>query len=73
MSSSSSPAFGHQMQLRLRTIRSFEKYQRNRYIETLVSAGLKPRQIYTMLQSELGENMSFRNLMRLFNAGRVRR
>jgi hypothetical protein len=60
------------IELRLRTIRSFEKYQRNRYIETLVSAGLKPSQIYTMLQTELGETMSFRHLKRLTNAAKVR-
>ncbi|MFN3303220.1 MAG: hypothetical protein ACK44A_05810 [Roseateles sp.] len=60
------------IELRLRTIRSFEKYQRNRYIETLVAAGLKPREIYTMLQTELGEDMSLRHLKRLTNAAKVR-
>lgn len=62
----------HAIELRLRTIRSFEKYQRNRYIETLVAAGLKPRQIYTMLQTQLGEEMSLRHLKRLTNAAKVR-
>lgn len=60
------------IELRLRTIRAFEKYQRNRYIETLVAAGLRPSQIHTMLQNELGENMSFRHLKRLTNAAKVR-
>ncbi|MFG6440499.1 hypothetical protein [Roseateles sp. LKC17W] len=59
------------IELRLRTIRAFEKYQRNRYIETLVAAGLKPSQIYTMLQTKLGESMSFRHLKRLTNKAKV--
>lgn len=61
----------NQIELRLRPVRSFERYQRNRYIETLVAAGLKPSQIYQMLQKQLGEQMSFRHLMRLVAAGRV--
>lgn len=59
------------IELRMPLIRVFERYQRNRYIETLVAAGLKPSQIYTMLRTELGENMSFRHLNRLAAACRV--
>lgn len=62
----------NRIELRLRTVRAFEKYQRNRYIETLVAAGLKPSQIYTMLQTDLGETMSYRHLKRLTTAAKVR-
>lgn len=62
----------NRIELRLRTVRSFEKYQRNRYIETLVAAGLKPSQIYTMLQTHLGEKLSYRHLKRLTTAAKVR-
>ena len=60
------------IELRLRTVRSFEKYQRNRYIETLVASGLKPSRIYTMLQTQLGEKLSYRHLKRLTTAAKVR-
>ncbi|MCV2349293.1 hypothetical protein [Paucibacter sp. Y2R2-4] len=61
----------HQIELRLRSVRSFDRYQRNRYIETLVAAGLKPREIYAMIKTELGETLSYRHLKRLAAAGKV--
>lgn len=60
-----------QIELRLRSVRSFDRYQRNRYIETLVAAGLQPSEIYRMVQTELGEKLSFRHLKRLVSASRV--
>lgn len=60
------------IELRLRPVRAFQRYQRNRYIETLVAAGLRPSEIYQMLRQQLGEEMSFRHLKRLVAAGRVR-
>ena len=59
------------IELRLRSVRQYDKYQRNRYIETLVASGLKPSEIHAMVRAQLGENMSFRHLSRLVSAVRV--
>lgn len=59
------------IRLRLRTFRTYERYQRNRYIETLVAAGLKPSDISAALDKDLGEKLSDRHLKRLAAAGRV--
>ena len=61
-----------QIELRLRPFRSYERYQRNRYIDTLAAAGLKPSQIHEMVRTELGEKLSFRHIERLAKAARVR-
>jgi hypothetical protein len=61
-----------QIELRLRPFRSYERYQRNRYIDTLVAAGLKPIEIYAMVHSELGEKLSRRHIERLAQASRKR-
>lgn len=61
-----------QIELRLRPFRSYERYQRNRYIETLVAAGFKPAAIHTMIRAELGESLSYRQVKRLASSGRVR-
>lgn len=60
------------IELRLRTYRAYERYQRNRYIETLVAAGLPPSQIQHLVRSELGENLSSRHINRLSAAHRVK-
>ncbi|WP_271008674.1 hypothetical protein [Paucibacter sp. B51] len=62
---------GGQIELRLRGVRAFDRYQRNRYIETLVASGLKPSEIYTMVKQQLGETLSLRHLNRLVHASRV--
>lgn len=72
---SSEPALRNdddQIELRLRPFRSYERYQRNRYIDTLVAAGLKPSQIHEMVRRELGEELSFRHIDRLAKAARLR-
>lgn len=61
----------NRIELRLRNVRAFDRYQRNRYIETLVAAGLKPSEIHKMLKTELGENLTLRHLKRLTTAARV--
>jgi len=61
-----------QIEVRLRPFRSYERYQRNRYIETLVAAGFKPAEIHTMIRAELGESLSYRQVKRLASAGKVR-
>lgn len=55
----------NQVALTLRPFRSYEKYQRNRYIETLAQAGLKPSQIMRAVETDLGEKMSQRWVTRL--------
>lgn len=59
-----------QIELRLRPIRALERYQRNRYIATLVQSGIKPSQIHEMVRSDLGERLSLRHIKRLAAAGR---
>jgi hypothetical protein len=72
---SSDPALRNdddQIELRLRPIRALERYQRNRYIATLVQSGIKPSQIHEMVRSDLGERLSLRHIKRLAAAGRRR-
>ena len=61
-----------QIELRLRPFRAFERYQRNRYIATLVQAGIKPSDIHAMVHKDLGEKLSYRHIKRLAAAGRAR-
>ena len=61
-----------QIELRLRPFRSYERYQRNRYIDTLVAAGLKPSEIHAMVHTELGEKLSYRHIKRLAASSRGR-
>lgn len=70
---SSDPALRNdddQIELHLRPFRAFERYQRNRYIATLVLAGLRPSQIHEMVRKDLGERLSMRHIMRLAADGR---
>jgi hypothetical protein len=55
----------NQIELRLRPFRSWERYQRNRYIETLVASGMQHRQVHEMLLRDLGERLSYRQVKRL--------
>lgn len=71
---SSDPALRNdddQIELRLRPFRAFERYQRNRYIATLVQAGIKPTDIHAMVRQDLGEHLSYRHIKRLAAAGRA--
>lgn len=61
-----------QIELRLRPFRAFERYQRNRYIATLVQAGIKPCEIHALVRADLGETLSYRHIKRLAAAGRDR-
>lgn len=60
-----------QIELCLRPFRSYERYQRNRYIDTLVTAGLRPSLIIDMVRQDLGETLSPRHIRRLAARGRV--
>lgn len=62
-----------QIELRLRPFRAFERYQRNRYIATLVQSGIKPSEIHQMVRQDLGERLSYRHIKRLAAAGRARK
>jgi len=62
-----------QIELRLRPFRAFERYQRNRYIATLVQSGIRPSEIHQMVKADLGESLSHRHIKRLAAAGRTRR
>lgn len=70
---SSDPALRNddsQIELYLRPFKSYERYQRNRYIDTLVMAGLRPSLILDMVRQDLGENLSHRHIRRLAARGR---
>lgn len=62
----------NQIALRLRPFRAYERYQRNRYIATLVQAGIKPSQIHEMVRQDLGEKLGLRHIKRLAAAGKAR-
>lgn len=62
----------NQIDIRLRSIRSYDVYQRNRYIETLSAAGLTLPEIRSMVQSRLGEKLSHRHILRLTTQAKVR-
>jgi hypothetical protein len=62
----------NQIELRLRPFSAYERYQRNRYIDTLVASGIKPSQIHQMVRQQLGEKLSYRHIKRLAAAGRVK-
>lgn len=61
-----------QIELRLRPFRSFERYQRNRYIDTLVSAGMRASEIHDLVRKDLGEKLTLRHIKRLAAASRAR-
>ncbi len=61
------------LRVRLRPYRSYLRYQRNRFIEALVSQGLKPDEIKRRLRMQLGEDVSDRHILRLAKADRLAR
>lgn len=62
----------NQIALTLRQYRTFERYQRNRYVETLVVAGLNASQIHAMVNKELREGLTFRHVKRLIAQANVK-
>jgi hypothetical protein len=54
-----------QVALTLRPIRAYERYQRNRYVESLVRLGFDSARIRRELQDGLGERLSKRHMNRL--------
>jgi hypothetical protein len=63
---------GKQIELTLRQYQSFERYQRNRYIETLAMTGMSIGQIHSTITKELGDARSYRQVLRLVRAARHR-
>lgn len=53
----------------LRSYSTFLRYQRNRYIETLDSLGMKPKEIREKLNQQLCEQISLRHISRIINRG----
>lgn len=60
------------IEVQLRRFSSFQRYQRNRFIEALVSMGLSTTEIQNRVKRELGEELSLRHLVRLADRGRGR-
>lgn len=60
------------IEVQLRRYSSFQRYQRNRYIESLVDQGLDDRQIRARVKVDLGEELSPSHIYRLASRRRVR-
>jgi hypothetical protein len=56
------------IEVQLRRLSSYRRFQRNRFIESLVLAGLDDRAIRAMVKVQLGEELSLSHISRL--AGR---
>jgi hypothetical protein len=59
---------GSMIELQLRRLKSYRRFQRNRFVEALVRAGLADRDIRDKVMQELGEKLSLSHISRL--AGR---
>lgn len=59
------------IEVQLRRYESFRRYQRNRFIETLVTMGFRDRDIRTMVAEQLGEKLSGSQIHRLAARRRV--
>lgn len=53
------------LRVRLRPYRSYLRYQRNRFIESLAAQGMKPPEIQKRVRQQLGEDVSHRHITRL--------
>lgn len=53
------------LELRLRPYRSYLRYQRNRYIESLAAEGKTPVEIQRLVRKMLGEQISVRRIYRI--------
>jgi hypothetical protein len=49
----------------IRRFRTYVRYQRNRYIETLIQMNFSPREIKEKLERQLCEKISIRNILRI--------
>lgn len=53
----------------IRRFRTYARYQRNRYIETLIDMNFSPREIKEKLERQLCEKISIRNILRIARKG----
>lgn len=60
------------IEVQLRRYSSFQRYQRNRFIEALADAGLSDREIRDRVSRVIGENLSASHIRRLAKPRRVR-
>lgn len=60
------------IEVQLRRLASYHRFQRNRFIEALAAAGLGDRQIQQALNAQLGEKLSLSHISRLAGPRRVR-
>ncbi len=60
------------LEIRMRPYRSYMRYQRNRFIETLLAAGMKPAEVQAQLLHELCEKVSPGHISRIGRKGRMR-
>lgn len=61
-----------QLKLWLRRYSAYQRFQRNRYIETLARAGYSARQIRRLLEDRLCESMTERNVQLILGKRRLR-
>lgn len=60
------------IEVQLRRLASYHRFQRNRFIETLAASGLHDRQIRDAVYAQLGEKLSLSHISRLAATRRVR-
>jgi hypothetical protein len=60
------------IEVQLRRFSSFQRFQRNRFIESLVAAGYVDRAIRDMVREQLGEKLSLSHISRLAGRRKVR-
>lgn len=60
------------IEVQLRRYSSFQRYQRNRFIESLVDMGLSYREIHARVTNEIGEELSQSHIRRLAMRRRVK-
>lgn len=60
------------IEVQLRRLSSYQRFQRNRFIESLVAAGFGDRAIRDMVRDQLGEKLSLSHISRLAGRRKVR-
>lgn len=61
------------IEVQLRRLSSYRRYQRNRFIESLVRSGFHDRAIREMVKAQLGEDLSLSHISRLAGRRRVKK
>jgi hypothetical protein len=60
------------IEVQLRRLSSYHRFQRNRFIESLVASGFGDKAIRDMVKAQLGENLSLSHISRLAGRRKVR-